>query len=509
MDMSWKNLSDAIFEHAIGRPNAAALIEGNETITYAGLADLVGRASVYLHDLGIRPGDVVAVALPSSVDHVVLSFALLRVGAVPLDLPPERPVGAIVDPITHFKVARAFLTPKARGYDSALVHRIGPEWRQGLAAKGGDRRVARDQDEMHFLHLTSGSTGAPKGIATSQAQWLGRFHAALKLFPAVLTPANPPKLLLVGGMGFSAFFFFLANQLCIGGATVLMAEDHRPEVVAKNIQAWDDSACMITPPLLRQFLGMVKPDAAPAGLMFPGLRGLFIGASPMFAAEKQAVIQHLSPNLYEIYGSAAVGFISVLAPGDVLAHVDSVGRISPDLDVEIADGADQAMAAGGIGHLRCRGVGVSGGLYGDAAGASAAEGFRDGWYYPGDVGMLDGGGFVRLKGRLADLTRRRGVDIFMPEIEEVLQGHETVLEAAAVGVPGTDGADTKLIVFVVPRGEPQTPALSQHCRARIPAEKFPDRVFFVRGLPKTPNGKVDRRALGGMAVKALQPPAAG
>lgn len=500
MAMNWTNLSDAIFEHAAARPDAPALIEGATTVSYGQLADLVGRTSVYLHDLGVQPGEVVAVALPSSIDHVVLSFALLRVGAVPLDLPPERPPGAIADPILHFKVGRAFLLPQARGYDGAVVHRVGPEWRAGLT-KAGDRRVARDQDAMHFLHLTSGSTGAPKGIATSQAQWLGRFHASLKLFPDVLTPARPPRLLLVGGMGFSAFFFFLANQLCIGGPTVLMAEDHRPEHVAAAIAGWEDGACLITPPLVRHLLAM-KP--VPGG-MFPKLRALFVGASPLFPAEKRAIVEKLTPRLYEVYGSAAVGFIAVLAPGDMDVHTETVGHVSPDLEVQAASGDGQPAAPGGIGHLRMRGPGVSSGLYGEAGAAAGPEGFRDGWYYPGDVGTVDGAGYVRLKGRLADLATRRGVDIFMPEIEEAVQAHDSVLEAAAVGVTPAEGGETRLIVFVVPKGEPQTPALSAHCRASIPAEKFPDRVFFVRGLPKTPNGKVDRRSLAAMALKGPDP----
>ena len=498
MDMNWKNLSDAIFEYAGSRPTAPALIEGGTTVTYAEFADLVGRAAVYLHDLGVKPGDVVAVALPSSIDHVVLSYALLRVGAVPLDLPAVRPAGAIVDPIVHFNVSRAFLLPNARSYDSAIVHRVGPDWRAGLAAKGGDRRVARDPDEMHFLHLTSGSTGIPKGIVTTQSQWLARFHAALKLFPDLLTPAKPPKLLLVGGMGFSAFFFFMANQICIGGPTVLMAEDHKPENVARAIASWDDGACLITPPLVRQFLSWPVAE----GLLFPKLRALLVGASPLFAAEKQAIGTRLTPKFYEVYGSAAVGFLSVLTPADMAARTETVGHISPDMDVEVVGGTGATLAPGSIGHLRCRGPGISAGVFGNSE--ASAEGFRDGWYYPGDIGTLDADGFVRLKGRVADLATRRGVDIYMPEIEEVIQAHESVTEAAAVGVTPPGGGDTRLMVFVVPNGQPQTPALSAHCRALIPAEKFPDRVFFVRGLPKTPNGKVDRRSLATMAINAMQ-----
>jgi len=500
MDMNWKNLSDAIFDHAGTRPTGPALIEAGTTITYAEFADLVGRTAVYLHDLGVKPGDVVAVALPSSIDHVLLTFALLRVGAIPLDLPPVRPVGALVDPVIHFKVTRAFLLPGARSYDSAIVHRVGPDWRATLAAKGGDRRVARDQDEMHFLHLTSGSTGAPKGIATTQKQWLARFHAALKLFPDLLTPANPPKLLLVGGMGFSAFFFFMANQICIGGATVLMAEDHKPENVARAIASWDDGACLITPPLVRQFLSWPVAE----GLLFPRLRALLVGASPLFPAEKQAIQRRLTPKFYEVYGSAAVGFLSVLPPDDMSAQTDTVGRKSPDMEVEVVSGTGAVLPLGAIGHLRCRGPGISGGIFGDTGASASAEGFRDGWYYPGDVGTLDATGFVRLKGRVADLATRRGVDIYMPEIEEVMQAHESVVEVAAVGVTPPEGGDTRLVVFVVPNGQPQTQALSAHCRERIPPEKFPDRVFFVRGLPKNPNGKVDRRNLAAMALKGPQ-----
>jgi acyl-coenzyme A synthetase/AMP-(fatty) acid ligase len=223
----------------------------------------------------------------------------------------------------------------------------------------------------------------------------------------------------------------------------------------------------------------------------------------MFAAEKRAVVSRLSPNLYEIFGSAAVGFISVLPPGEVLAHVETVGRTSPELTVEVVDGADTVVPAGTIGHLRCRGPGVSGGLYGDASGAAAAEGFRDGWYYPGDVGTRDALGYIRLSGRLADLTRRNGIDIFMPEIEGVFQAHESVVEAAAVGVQPQPGGPIRLVVFVVPRGQPQNQSLAAHCRATIPAAKFPDRLFFAQTLPKTPNGKVDRRALAGMALRAI------
>ena len=496
MELAWNNLSDAIFEHAVARPSAPALIEGEVTISYAKLADLVGKASVYLHGLGIQPAEVVAVALPSSIDHVVLAFALMRIGAVPLDLPAQRPPGAFVDPIRHFKVRRAFLIPQAPDYPDVICHRVEPRWRAMIETNLGDRRQARDQDEMHFLSLTSGSTGAPKGIVTTQRQWLARTRSAMKLFPEVLTPEHPPKLLLVGGIGFSAFFFFLTNQICIGGPTVLMSESHRPDELVKAIAGWEDGACLITPPLCRQFLTMPATN----GVLFPGLRALFVGAAPLFPEEKLQILERLTPNLYEVYGSAACGFVSALSPADVRDAADSVGKLAPDVWLEAADGAGATLPVGRIGHLRARGPGISKGLYvGDPA-TGGAEGFRDGWYYPGDVGTIDDAGFIRLMGRIADLIHRRGLDIFAPEIEQVVQSHPSIVEAAAVGAPATDGsADERLIVFAIPRGEPATDQIARYCRERIPQAKFPDRVYFVRGLPKTPNGKVDRSRLRRMA----------
>src|SRR5262249_28680600 len=161
----------------------------------------------------------------------------------------------------------------------------------------------------------------------------------------------------------------------------------------------------------REFLAR----APHAGVMFPQMRALFIGAAPFFAEEKHAVQARLCANPYEVYGSAATGFI---CSHQIDAHADSVGRPAADVAIEIVDMDGQPLPPGRTGHIRCRGAGISQGFYGDAAG-NGAEGFADGWYYPGDLGALDRSGYLTLKGRVADVIRRRGVEIYPPELEEV------------------------------------------------------------------------------------------
>ena len=504
MQTAWENLSDPIFHYAESRPGAEALNEGGRTLSYRELADRIAKASVLARDLGVKPGDLVAVAMPGSIDHIVLTFGLMRAGAIPIDMPARPPKGAIVNPLKLFEIGRVFREgsglPAPPG---TIVHEVNAAFLTELQSKRGDHREVRDADEVHNFSMTSGSTGLPRGVLTTRRQWLARFDTGMKLFPDVLDPDHPPRLLVIGGLAFSAFFFFLANQLFIGGPVVLMTENPDPELLRGQIDSWDDAVSLITPPLARKFLTM----SSEGGPMFPKLRALFIGASPLYPEEKLAVAEKLTPNFREVYGSAACGFISSLSPGEIAAHAESVGRPAPGLEMQAVDAERKAVPAGAFGHLRCRGPGISKGFHGESAlSPEKPEGFRDGWYYPGDIGGFDADGYILLKGRLADVIYRRGVEILPLELEQIIAGHESVAEVAVVGIKAKNetGTDQKVIGFVVPRSEPQKAALAQYCRANIPAEKFPDRVFFVKGLPKNANGKLDRMKLQSFASREAE-----
>lgn len=500
MALTWKNMSDPVFHWASKRPKSLAMVEGETRLTYAELAAHIGRAAAWVHDLGVKPGDVVAVAQSNNADHVILSFGLMRAGAVVLDMPPRRPPSP-ADPVKMFGLSRVFVGPDAQALKGVPAHEVGPDWRQSLGKKKLDHRHVGDPDKVWYLSVTLGSTGIPKGIVTTHRQWLARYESAVALFPKIFDSAKPSNLIVAGGLGFSAFFFFLANQLFIGGPLIMLPEDPDRDRLVERIAAWDDATCLITPPVCRDFL-----QRAPAkGVLFPKMRALFIGASPLFPEEKHAAVKHLTANLHEVYGSAAVGFISALLPGDILKRDDTVGRVAPGLEVEIVGDDRKPAAPGHIGHMRCRGPGVSASFLGPKRNdPHAAEGFIDGWYYPGDLGTIDSKGYICLKGRASDMIVRRGVEILAPEIEQVLSSHPSVAEAAVIVGTAPEKGE-RVVGFVVPRGVPDKAALGAYCRERIPAEKFPDTVYYLKEMPKTATGKVNRAKLKSMG---LHPPAA-
>jgi acyl-CoA synthetase (AMP-forming)/AMP-acid ligase II len=482
MEPIFENLSDPIFHYARLRPQAPALHEGATTVSYRELAGLVGAAAVLLHDLGVKRDELVGVSLPVNVDHVVLLFALLRIGAVPVDVTLQRP--RELDPFMQFGLSRVLTVPGVAAAPTVSLHTIDAGWRALVESRGGDRRSGALLEKTFHFGLTSGTTSGPKGVITTQRQWNERFGAAVEMFPDIITSAHPPQLLVIGELSFSGFFFFLANQLCVGGPIVLIASDD-PDEIIDAISRWDDSAFFATPALVRELL----TRAPAAGPLLPKVRAMFVGAAPLHAQEKPIIAKRITPNLYEIYGNAATGFISALLPAEIGRRTDTVGRIAPRLSVEIVDGTGKAVPPGTLGHVRCRGPAVSEGFYGSVSGAGA-EGFQGRWFYPGDIGTLDAEGYLSLKGRVSDLIRRRGIEIFPPEIESVLATHAGVAEAAVIGVPAPDG-DSQVIAVIVPRGEAQLEAVAEHCRAHLPPEKYPNQLFWVESLPKTGPGKID------------------
>jgi acyl-coenzyme A synthetase/AMP-(fatty) acid ligase len=137
----------------------------------------------------------------------------------------------------------------------------------------------------------------------------------------------------------------------------------------------------------------------------------------------------------------------------------------------------------------------------DAA-AGGTEGFQEGWYYPGDIAVLDAKGYLTLKARAPEVIRRRGVEIYPAEIEAVLAQHPSVAEAVVVGVT-PPGQEVQVIAVMVPRGKAQLEAVAQHCRERLPPEKFPNQLYWAEQLPRTGPGKVDRPALVAGLLKQL------
>src|SRR5690606_34721907 len=151
------------------------------------------------------------------------------------------------------------------------------------------------------------------------------------------------------------------------------------------------------------------------------LRTLISSGSALAPEERVEIREKLCPNFYEYYASTEGGGISVLSPVDQERYTDSVGRPAFGVEVSIVNDQHEPAAPGTVGRVRYRSNGTAEGFFGDPE--ASAEVFRDGWFYPGDLGMMNDEGYLFLKGRAKDVIIRGGVNIYPQEIDACLTTH--------------------------------------------------------------------------------------
>lgn len=501
MDQNWQNVTDPIFHYAQIRPDAPALIQDDRTVTYRDLAVLVGKAAVYLKGLGIEARERVAVSLTNGIDHFILSLGLLRLGATLMEVPYTSQLPPAPTTLAKFGIRTVFLEPAIAppvGYRCFTVY---PSWRSSLAGVNGDHRHDGGGDDIYTISLTSGTTGTPKGSLTSHLQYFTRLKAYTELFAesGVFSSENPANFLLTAAVGFTTFFRRMLSHLFIGGPVVIFPEYMYVIDLVKAVAEAENALCFVPSAMCRVLVACAPPQ----GLLFPKLRALVAGGGQLFAEDKLAVLSRVTPNFYESYGASGFGTLSVLSPAAARSKAASVGRPPSFVEVQVVDREGNVLPTGAVGRLRCRGSESKG--FAAENDVEGDERFRDGWYYPGDIGYLDDEEYIFLKGRTVDLIQRAGGEIYSSEIEEVIAAHPSVQEVAAVGLPRANGAPgEEIVAVVVARGEAQHESLAQHCRAKLPPERWPDRVFYAQALPKTPGGKLDRAQVKSMATVEIR-----
>ena len=490
MDPRWQNLSDPIFHCAHTRPDAPALIEGPETLSYRMLASLVARATVYLHELGIAQGQRVGVALTNSIDHVVLQFALLRIGATLVELGLEESPEALAATAQKYGVAMVFTEAHVAAPPQVRHVRVDVAWRSRLPAAASDHRCPARAEELSLVGLTTGSTGIPSGWILSQRDIFGRvaLFAESRYPRRDGMPPPPGKLLLVLPLRFIWSINSVLVQFAAGGPVILLPEYARGADLLRAVASWDDAIISVTPNTCRLFL-----RAAPErGLLLPRLRGLETAGQPLYGEEKRAVLARVTPNFHERYGTTAGGFITTLDAAAMIAKPDSVGVPVPGMAVEVVGPSGASLPSGVAGEVRCRPVFTRG---------PCPEVPRRGRAHREWLVLHRRYRVARC--RWIASPCRGGVEVFAPEIEAALVAHPAVADAAVIGLP-VPGRGDEIVAFVVKRGALDHDEIARHCRERLAPGRLPDRVFYLDALPRIPGGKVNRVRLLEIAGEQLK-----
>ncbi len=463
------NITDPIRNRARRNPTSIAVIRTDDTkVSYHDLDRMIDAAAARLAGLGLVPGQVVGLAIrgPDEFPPLVIALALARSGIASADpsLPAEHLDLLLVGPGTPKRTDVRSVAVDASW--AALPTRgsvpIAPMWTDGSA-------VCR-------IFASSGTTGKPKFIPASHDVMAQRaLQGALWIGPP--EPVHICALDFGSGVGVRDVLRTLFR-----GATLVLTN---PADAVTAIRRHDVSSISIAPGSLAAFVRSLPADVPPLPLRVVEASGSFL--APQLA---ELVRRTLGCRVVLSYGATEVGNVA-WAPIESLQGIENaVGLVSSGVEVQAVDTDDQPLPPGHDGILRIRSEQSVAG-YLDPA--SSAEAFKDGWFYPGDIGSLTPEGILIVTGRVGDVINAGGVKVHPSVIESVLLTLPGIIDAAAFGVPDAMGV-TRIWAAVV-SGTPVSGAeVNALCRQKL-GIRAPQFVLQVRGLPRNANGKVRRDEL--------------
>ncbi|MFF9776288.1 class I adenylate-forming enzyme family protein [Streptomyces sp. NPDC013978] len=470
-------------------PDGAAVSDGRQALTNVQLLRRVQAAARQLQDLGIGPGDVVALKLTNRVEFVLLLFAAWRLGAT---ITPVNPSMTDVEVARQLKDSGARLLVgedgEAAAVDGTAVLAVG-ELREGGATEPTaepDEAPLPDPSALALLIYTSGTTGVPKGVMLDHANIdamadMGR--RALEVGPADRCLLILP-LFHVNGIVVSTLIPLLA------GASVAIADRFRPETFFDVVERERPTFFSAVPTIYTMLAALpdtVRPDTS-------SLRFGVCGAAPASAELLTRFEARYGFPLVEGYGLSEGTCASTINPVAGPRRAGTVGLPFPGQEIRIVDLGGSEVPPGVDGEVVVRGPNVMRGYLGRPE--ETAKVIVEGWLHTGDVGRVDADGYLTLVGRSKDMIIRGGENIYPKEIEDVLVGDPSVLEAAVIGVPDEKWGEV-VVAYVQPRpgGHVDPSALQALCARSLTGFKRPTAFFVVEAIAKNAVGKIDKVAL--------------
>jgi acyl-CoA synthetase (AMP-forming)/AMP-acid ligase II len=496
-------VADVIRGMAAARPDAVAIRHGDRAVTYAELDERSNRLAQGLLDAGAGPGTRITHLDRGAPEVVELLAAVSKLGAVAVPLNwrlAAAELTRIVDdaaaPLLIAGSAFAGIASDVAGAVSQPLEvvSVGDEYESWLASfdavDPGGRGEAGDPVVQMY---TSGTTGVPKGVLTTQRNLAAAtLNVPAWRFDEASVSLTPLPMFHIGGIGWTYL------GLSQGATTILVSEFDAAAVLDLLESARVTNAVFV--PTILQLLTTV-PGAAERD--YSALRSIAYGASPITTPVLKAALRTFRCPLFGVYGlTETTGGVVQLDPGDhepdgPREHLlRSAGRPRPWMQLRIADPVDGSeLPPGAIGEVWLRGPNVMAG-YANRPDETAAALTDDGWLRTGDGGYLDDEGFLFLTDRIKDMIVSGGENVYPVEVEEALSHHPAVGEVAVIGVPDDRwGEAIKALVVLRPGSATSAAELVAFARERLAGYKLPRTIDFVDGLPRTASGKVLKHEL--------------
>ena len=530
-----RTLMDVVSESASQRPKHPALLFQGNTILYSELDRLSISFANALAELGVKPGDRVALLLPNSPQIILSLFGIWKAGGivVPLNplytehelehalreagaetvivltpfynkvkaIQPRTPVrNVIATNIKEFlpavkKILFTMLKEKKDGHYVELQQ--GDWWLPDLLHKHKDTPKSSHQvrpTDPAILLFSGGTTGVPKAA-------LGTHHA---LFMAGVQLRTWLKKVLDDWDDVIMLNMPLFHAYGLVGVMATGLVGHNTFALIPNPRDLDDLLTTIqkvrpaflpgVPTLFNALLDHPRVKSGQVNLT--SLKLCISGASSLLAETKQRFEKVTGGRIIEAYALTESMLGATVSPVLGVYKPGSIGIPLPDVEIRIIDletGEDK-LVPGEIGEILLRAPQIMQGYWNNPE--ETANMLRDGWLYTGDIGYQDEDGYVFIVDRKKDLIKPSGFQVWPRDLEEVIATHPSVAEVCVGGVPDPHTVEAvKAWVVLYPGKQLSEAELRDYCRQKLAAYKVPKYVEFRESLPKSNVGKILRREL--------------
>jgi long-chain acyl-CoA synthetase len=512
------NLSILLEDSARTDPERAAVVLGDQRLTYAQVDAAANQVANLLVARGVRPGDRVALSCPNLPYFPVVYYGILKAAAVVVPLNVLLKGREIAYHLADSQASAYFCfqgtadlpmgTEGKAGFDQTAgcehfflitADPAAPSPIEGVATLGAalagqspvfEAVLARETDPAVILY-TSGTTGQAKGAELSHANLLLNALTCNRLFQA--RPGEDTHLLVLPL--FHSFGSTVNMNAGFATASTLVLLPRFDAAAAVRLLETQDITFFAGVPTMYWGLLNALTDDVDVERIARNLRVAVAGGSSLPVEIIKAVKARLGVQILEGYGLSETSPVATFSRPGAEPRPGSIGVPIWGVEVKLIDESWNTIeGADEIGEIAIRGHNIMRGYFNRPE--ATAEVMKDGWFRSGDLGRRDKDGWYYIVDRAKDMIIRGGFNVYPREVEEVLMTHEAVSLAAVIGVPHpTHGEEVKAYLILNQGATVTEEEIIAWCREQMAAYKYPRMVTFVESLPMTATGKLLKREL--------------
>jgi amino acid adenylation domain-containing protein/non-ribosomal peptide synthase protein (TIGR01720 family) len=482
-------------------PDAIALKQNGQKLTYRELSDRANKIAHYLQSLGVKPETLVGICVDRSLEMIAGLLGILKAGGayVPIDpaYPQERITEMIVDTQLSILLTQNRFQEKLTGYTGKTIC-LDTDWAEIASQSTANPVSAVQLNNLAYIIYTSGSTGKPKGVMIEHRSLLNFFTTAINEYGI----NAQDQVLQFASVCFDTSIEEIFPCLAVGATLVLRTEEmlNSSDDFWRCCQKWQLTVLDLPTAYWHQLVTELNPQHS----RIPGsLRTVIIGGEEVHLEKVQHwhhCVAHLSqpPQLFNSYGPTEATVVTTLERLTPTNTAVSIGKPISNAQVYVLDQNQQPVPIGIPGELHIGGAGLARGYWQrpeltNEKFIENTEGNR--LYKTGDLVRFRRNGNLEYLGRVDNQVKIRGFRIELGEIETVLRQHPQISQAVVIAHQEITG-QKRLVAYVVPQApQPTIDELRQFLKQKLPNYMIPAAFMVLDSIPMTPNQKVDYRAL--------------